>query len=81
MLITTPICGAVGTLALLDATNIVEVWHVWLIAAAFAGVAGFDWPAWHHISLLIDRRHMMSAVSLNASFAACGWSCRVSAEL
>ena len=68
MLITTPIQAALlGTLALLDATNIVEVWHVWLIAAAFAGVAGFDWPAWQSIfPLLIDRRHMMSAVSLNA---------------
>jgi MFS family permease len=68
MLITTPLSAALlASLAILDGTDTVAVWHVWLIAALFASVAGFDWPAWQSLfPLLIERRHMMSAVSLNA---------------
>ncbi len=68
MMVTAPLSALLmATLALLDAGGAVEVWHVWAIAALFATVAGFDWPAWQSLfPLLIERRYMVSAVSLNA---------------
>jgi MFS family permease len=68
MMITTPVSAALlAMLAGLDFTNTVQVWHVWLLAGLFATVSGFDWPAWQSIfPLLIERKQMMSAVSLNA---------------
>lgn len=68
MLITLPLTAmTLGTLTLLTGTGLVEVWHVWMLAGLFALIAGFDWPAWQALfPQLIEHRHMMSAVSLNA---------------
>ncbi len=54
-------------LALLDYTERVALWHVLAIAALIGLLTGIDWPARQAIfPALIERRHMMSAVALNA---------------
>ena len=55
------------TLAALDATNLVEAWHVILIAGLISFISGFDWPTRQAMfPLLIEREDMMSAVALNS---------------
>ncbi|MDH3377598.1 MAG: MFS transporter [Gammaproteobacteria bacterium] len=54
-------------LAVLDATEVVAVWHVIAIAALISLISGLDWPA--RLALyptLIEREQMMSAVALNS---------------
>ena len=52
-------------LAILDATNTVQIWHVVVIASAQGLVMGFDGPVRSsYFPLLIERRHMTSAVVL-----------------
>ncbi len=54
-------------LAVLDATEVVAVWHVIAIAALISLVSGLDWPA--RLALfptLIEREQLMSAVALNS---------------
>lgn len=54
-------------LALLVVTGIVEIWHVVAIAAAQGFFQGFDGPVRSSFfPLLIERKHMMSAVALNS---------------
>jgi MFS family permease len=54
-------------LAILDASNLVEPWHVILIAAAISLTSGLDWPTRQSIfPTLIERDDMMSAVALNS---------------
>ena len=54
-------------LAVLDATERAEVWHVLAIVAVISAVTGFDWPARQSLfPSLINRRRMMSAVALNS---------------
>lgn len=61
------ICSLLLILAALDATGVVEVWHVIVIAALIGLTSGFDWPARQaFFPSLIDRKHMMSAVALNS---------------
>ncbi len=68
LLVTTPLAAALlATLTMLDASDTVAVWHVWLIAALFATVSGFDWPARQAIfTAPIERPQMMSAIALNS---------------
>jgi MFS family permease len=52
-------------LAILDATNVVQIWHVVAIAAAQGLVMGFDGPVRSsYFPLLIERKHMTSAIVL-----------------
>jgi MFS family permease len=52
-------------LAILDATNVILIWHVVLIAAVQGLVMGFDGPVRSsYFPLLIERKHMSSAVML-----------------
>jgi len=52
-------------LAVLDATNVILIWHVVLIAAVQGLVMGFDGPVRSsYFPLLIERKHMSSAVML-----------------
>jgi MFS family permease len=52
-------------LAILDATNVVQIWHVVVIASAQGLVMGFDGPVRSsYFPLLIERKHMSSAVVL-----------------
>ena len=61
------ICSLLLILAALDATGVVEVWHVIVIAALIGLTSGFDWPARQaFFPSLIDRKHMTSAVALNS---------------
>lgn len=54
-------------LALLVYTNLVTVWHIWLIAAAISFVSGVDWPTRQtFFPHLIDRSALLSAVALNS---------------
>jgi MFS family permease len=54
-------------LAVLDATGIVTVWQVLVIAALISGVSGLDWPTRQaFFPSLIEREQMMSAVALNS---------------
>ena len=54
-------------LATLDGSEVVRVWHVLAIAGSIALVVGFDFPArMAFFPSLVGRRHMMSAVALNA---------------
>ena len=54
-------------LAVLDATELVRVWHVLLIAALLGLVQGFDFPSRSSIfPALIEPKQMMSAVALNS---------------
>ncbi len=69
LLMTTSMIIAVllALLAALDATGVVAVWHVLLIAALIGLVSGLDWPARQALfPSLIEREHMMSAVALNS---------------
>jgi MFS family permease len=55
-------------LATLVATDIVEVWHIMVIAVVAGAASGFDWPA--RLSLmptLVDRSRLQSAVALTAA--------------
>tara|TARA_B100000959_G_C14993997_1_gene629283 strand:+ start:6034 stop:7305 length:1272 start_codon:yes stop_codon:yes gene_type:complete len=57
--------GLLMLLAILDATNTVMIWHVVVIASAQGLVMGFDGPVRSsYFPLLIERRHMASAVVL-----------------
>jgi len=52
-------------LAFLDFAQIIQVWHVLAIAGSISIITGFDWPVRQAIfPALIDRKDMMSAVSL-----------------
>ena len=54
-------------LAVLDATEVVQVWHVLLISGLLGLVHGFDFPSRSSIfPSLIEPKQMMSAVSLNS---------------
>jgi len=54
-------------LAVLDATELVQVWHVLLISALLGLVHGFDFPSRSSIfPALIEPKQMMSAVALNS---------------
>ena len=54
-------------IAVLDSTNLIEIWHVVVIAAMQGLVMGFDGPVRSsYFPLLIDRKHMMSAVALGS---------------
>ena len=54
-------------LGILDASELVRVWHVLLISSLLGLVQGFDFPARSSIfPSLIDQKQMMSAVSLNS---------------
>ena len=53
--------------ALLDYSNIVEVWHVLVLGCVIGIVTGFEWPVRQaFFAKLITRDQMMSAVSLNS---------------
>lgn len=69
MIVTSLIVSALlFLLASLDATEVVKVWHVVVIASLIGIVTGFDQPArLSFFPLLIkDRSQMMSAVALNS---------------
>jgi MFS family permease len=52
-------------LAVLDATGVIQIWHVVVIASAQGLVMGFDGPVRSsYFPLLIERKHMSSAVVL-----------------
>jgi MFS family permease len=54
-------------LAVLDSTDMIEIWHVVAIASVQGLVMGFDGPVRSsYFPLLIDRKHMMSAVALGS---------------
>ena len=54
-------------LGVLDASELVRVWHVLLISSLLGLVQGFDFPARSSIfPSLIHKHQMMSAVSLNS---------------
>lgn len=54
-------------LAMLDATGVVEVWHVIIIAGLFGLVSGLEWPSRQaFFPSLIEPEQMMSAVALNS---------------
>lgn len=54
-------------LAILVVTDLVQIWHVVVIAAAQGFFQGFDGPVRSSFfPLLIERKHMMSAVALNS---------------
>ena len=69
LLLCTSLCNTVlvGLLTILDVTDIVRVWHVYAIAAAFSFITGIDWPVRASIyPSLVRRQSYLSAVSLNA---------------
>ncbi|MCY4439059.1 MAG: MFS transporter [Deltaproteobacteria bacterium] len=54
-------------LATLVATGLVQVWHVFTVAAIHGGIQAFDHPARQALfPHLLDRAHLMNAVSLNS---------------
>jgi MFS family permease len=54
-------------LAVLDSTNMIEIWHVVAIASVQGLVMGFDGPVRSsYFPLLIERSQMMSAVALGS---------------
>ncbi len=54
-------------LAILDATNAIQIWHVVVIASLQGLVMGFDGPVRSSFfPLLIERKQMMSAVALGS---------------
>jgi MFS family permease len=54
-------------LALLVYTELVTVWHIWLIAGAISFVSGVDWPTRQtFFPHLIERSALLSAVALNS---------------
>lgn len=55
-------------LAILVATDRIEVWHVLVVAAVIGFASGFDWPArLATIPLLVDKQQLKSAVALTAA--------------
>lgn len=63
------LCNTVflSILTVLDATNVVKVWHVYTIAAMTSLVTGIDWPVRASIyPLLVKRPAYLSAVALNS---------------
>ena len=61
------IAGLLALLSILDGSGVVAVWHVLVIAAAIALMAGLDFPSRQaFFPSLIGREHMMSAVALNS---------------
>ncbi len=62
------LAAMLGLLATLVATDVIEVWHVYAIAAVSGLATGLDWPTRTAIyaSLIEDRRHMMSAVAMDS---------------
>ena len=60
--------GLIFLLAVLTLLDVVQVWHIMVIAFVSGAVEAFDTPARQAIyPHLIDRRVMMSAVALNSS--------------
>ena len=58
---------ALIVLMLLDLAEVVEVWHVLVIAAFISLITGLDWPTRSALfPLLVERPAYMSAVALNA---------------
>ena len=54
-------------LATLVATELVRVWHVFVVVAIHGGIQAFDHPARQALfPHLLDRSHLMNAVSLNS---------------
>ncbi len=54
-------------LATLVVTGLVQVWHVFAVAAIHGGIQAFDHPARQALfPHLLDRSHLMNAVSLNS---------------
>ena len=61
------IAALLALLAVLDGSGMVAVWHVLVIAAGIALMAGLDFPSRQaFFPTLIGREHMMSAVALNS---------------
>lgn len=55
------------SLAALAYTEVVTVWHIWLIAGAISCVSGVDWPTRQSFfPHLINREALLSAVALNS---------------
>ena len=67
LLVTTSMTGIVLiVLTLLDATELILVWHVFLLAALLGLIHGFEMPARSSLfPSLINSNQMMSAVALN----------------
>lgn len=54
-------------LAWLDASDLVQPWHIITVAGMVSFISGFDWPTRQAIfPTLIDKADMMSAVALNS---------------
>lgn len=68
MIVISGVTAALMTLlAVLVVTDLVEIWHVVAIAGAQGFFQGFDGPVRSSFfPLLIERKHMMSAVALNS---------------
>ena len=59
--------GLLMVQAVLDLSGVVAVWQVITIAVLLGLVGGLEWPAMQAIvPSLVERHHLMSAVSLNA---------------
>src|SRR5690606_27543168 len=57
-----------GLLTFLVMTELVEYWHLVTIALIVGSAAAFDWPARLSIvPALVERKHLQSAVALNAA--------------
>lgn len=57
-----------GLLTFLVATGTVQYWHLLVIALIVGTAAAFDWPARLSIvPALVERKHLQSAVALNAA--------------
>jgi MFS family permease len=58
---------SVFSLATLDATHMVQVWHIWVVAFISGTMQAFNNPARQSIfPQLIDRKDLMQAVSVNS---------------
>lgn len=67
MVISGAVAALMTLLAVLVVTGLVEIWHVVAIAGAQGFFQGFDGPVRSSFfPLLIERKHMMSAVALNS---------------
>ena len=68
LMATTVINGALLLLlAMLDATGVVQIWHVLVLAVVMGLIQGLDWPARNaFFPALIERDQMGSAVALNS---------------
>ena len=62
------LAALLGLLATLVALDVVQVWHVMVIAVVTGFVTGLDWPTRNAMfpSLLDDKSQMMSAVALSS---------------